>query len=285
MRCGTWNVRSLYRAGSLTAAAKELARHNVDLVGVQVVRWDKGDTVREGDYNFSYGKGKENHKLGIGFFVHHRTVATVKRVEFVSDRVSYIVLRGHWCIIIVLNLHAPIEEKSDDSKVIWECLLSFGAESFVFQIGIQKFKDKIHRTIILPVVLYGCETWTLTWREESRLRVLRIFGPKRGEVTGEWRKLHELYCSPNIVQVIKSRMRWVGHAAHMGERRGIYRVFVGKPEGKRSLERPRHRWEDNASIKVDLQEVACGGTDWIELAQDRYRWRALMNVVTNLRVP
>ena len=134
----------------------------------------------------------------------------------------------------------------------------------------------------------------LTWREEHSLkafenRVLRrIFGPKRGEVMGEWRKpyneeLNDLYSQPNIVQVINSRMRWVGHAAHMGERRGVYRVLVGKPKGKRPFERPRHRWEDN--IKADLQEVGCGGMDWIELAQDRYRWWALVNAVMNLWVP
>ena len=102
-------------------------------------------------------------------------------------------------------------------------------------------------------------------------RVLRrIFGPKRDEVTREWRKLHNeelsnLYSSPNIVRVIKSReMRWVGHVARMGERRGIYWFLVGKPEGKRPLGRPRHKWEDN--IKMDLQEVGCGlwtGSIWL----------------------
>ena len=116
----------------------------------------------------------------------------------------------------------------------------------------------------------------------------RIFGPRRDEVTGEWRKLHneelnDLYFSLNIVRVIKSgRMRRAGHVALMGERRGAYRVLVGKPEGKRQFRRPSHRWDD--SIKMDLQEVGCGGVDWIEQAHDRDRWRALVSAVMNLRV-
>ena len=119
-------------------------------------------------------------------------------------------------------------------------------------------------------------------------RVLRrVFGPKRDEVTGEWRKLHneefkDLYSLPNIVRVVKSRrMRWAGHVVGMWEGRCVHRVLVGKPEGKRPLGRPRRRWESN--IKMDLQGVG-GGGDWMELAQDRDRWRTLVNKVMNFRV-
>ena len=149
----------------------------------------------------------------------------------------------------------------------------------------RNLKIKIYTTIILPVVLYGCESWSLTLREEHRLRVFenrvlrRIFGPKRDGVAGVWRKLHneelnDLYSSPNILWVIKSRrMRWALHVACMEEGRVVHKVLVGKPEGKRPMGRPRRRWEDN--IKMDLEEVGRGCGDWMELAQDRNRWRGL----------
>ena len=146
----------------------------------------------------------------------------------------------------------------------------------------------------MPVVLYGCESWSLKQREERRLRVFenmvlsKIYGPKRDEVRGEWRKLqfeelNDLYSSLNIVRAIISRRKsWEGHVARMGERR-IYSVLVRTPEGKRSLGIPRRRWENN--IKMDLQEVRCGEIDWIDLAQDRDRWLDLVNAVINLLVP
>ena len=153
---------------------------------------------------------------------------------------------------------------------------------------------KIYRTIILPVVLYGCETWSLTLREERSLRVFenrvlrRVFGPKRDEVTEEWRKLHteelsDLYSLPSILLVVKSRrMRWAGHVVRMGEGRGVHKVLVGKPEG-------RDHWGDpDVDGRIILRWIfrkwgVCG--DWVELAEDRDRRRELVGTVRNLRVP
>jgi predicted small integral membrane protein len=150
------------------------------------------------------------------------------------------------------------------------------------------------KIIILLAVLYGCETWSLTLREGSRLRVFenRVrrtrFGPKRGEVMGEWRKLHSgefcnLYLSQNIIRKFKSRRtRWVGHAALMGEERKVYKTSVGKPKGKRLFRRLRHRWEDG--IRMGLCEFCWVGVEWIHLAQDRDWWQVVVNMVMNLRI-
>jgi hypothetical protein len=158
----------------------------------------------------------------------------------------------------------------------------------------RNFKVKIYKTTILPVILYGCETWSLTLREEHGLRVLedrvlrRIFGPKGDEVTGECRKMHNvefhnLYSSLDVFRQIKPRrMTWAGRVTRAEKGRNVYRVLVGKPEGKRPLRRPRCRWEDG--INMDLREIGWGRVEGVNLAQDRDRWWALVNAVMNLRV-
>jgi hypothetical protein len=115
-------------------------------------------------------------------------------------------------------------------------------------------------------------------------RVLRrIFGPKRDEVTEGWRKLHNEELHGLYSSVKARRLRWAEHVTHMGEVKSVNNILVGKPEGRRSLGRLRHRWEDN--ISMDLGEMGFGDVDWIHLARDRDRWLALVNTVMNLRVP
>jgi hypothetical protein len=135
-------------------------------------------------------------------------------------------------------------------------------------------KVQIYKTIILPHVLYGCETWFLTLREKHRQRVFenwvlrRIFGPKWDDVTGEWKlhnkELNNLYSFPDINRKITSRrMRWAGHMGRMGEERKVYTVLVGRPKGKRPLGRPMRRWD---GIRKDLREISwrvCIGFDWV----------------------
>jgi hypothetical protein len=155
-------------------------------------------------------------------------------------------------------------------------------------------KIKIYRTIILPVVLYGCESWSLTLRKECRPRVFenrvlrRIFGPKRDEVTGEWRRLdnkelYAVYSSPDIIRMIKlRRLRWAGHVAHVRERRGAYIILVGDMREGDHLEDPG--LEGRIMLKWIFESLD-GGKDWIDLAQDRDRWRPFVNAVMNLQVP
>ncbi|KAJ4445861.1 hypothetical protein ANN_12546 [Periplaneta americana] len=250
LRFGTWNVTSLYRTGGVTLVAKELARYRIDFVGVQEVRLDRNGTSQIGDYLLYYGEGNINHQLGTGFFVHKRIKSAVKKVEFISDRLSYLVLKGRWCDIVVKNAHAHTEEKDDHMKNSFYEKLEHSLDHL----------PRYHMKVLLR------DFNAKVGRED-------IFKPTIGK--------ESLHISSNDNGV--RRLRWTGHVARMGESRNAYRVLVGRPEGERPLGRTRRRWEDN--IKMDLREVGYDGRDWINLAQDRDKWRAYVRAAMNLRVP
>jgi hypothetical protein len=158
LRFGTWNVRSMYRAGSLRTVAEEVSKYKLDLVKVQELRWDRGGTEPAGQYTFFYGKGNQNNELGTGFFVNKKTISAVKRVEFVSDRMSYLILRGRCRDIIVLNVHAPTEDKIDNVKDSFceelECVID-KLPKYLLKILLGDFNAKVGREDIFKRTIWS----------------------------------------------------------------------------------------------------------------------------------